>query len=79
MQAVAFHLWSRSYRHTFQADVAVDLKAKAASQERVKRLLSPEAHHAALHKNEQVKSACNTLGTVRTIEDFLQHCNLQHW
>lgn len=40
MQAVAFHLWSRAYRHTFQANITIDHAARKAAQAKVKHMLA---------------------------------------
>ncbi len=50
VQAVCFHLWSRAYRHTFQADLPVDHAAKAASQACVKQLLGLTEKPAAQNR-----------------------------
>ena len=83
LQAVAFHLWSRAYRHTFQADIPADADAKAKSQAYVRQLLKRSTKlqpvDNPLREEEvsccQQKSDC-ALGSVRSLQDFWQHCSL---
>ena len=86
MQAVVFHLWSRAYRHTFQADIAVDYAARKASQDKIRKLLAVNRHIAASDE-AQTYSRCSTsahnsaaelysIGQSRTIQQFWQHCDL---
>ena len=85
-QAVAFHLWSRAYRHTFQADVPVDLETKAKSQAHVRQVLkhSPESQPVDNTLQEEDVSSCqqksySALGSVRSLQDFWQHCSLSSY
>lgn len=75
IQAVCFHLWSRAYRHTFQADLPVDDAAKAASQACVKQLLGLTEKPAAQTDGATARHASSpVLGTTRSIQDFWLHC-----
>ncbi|KAL0031913.1 hypothetical protein WJX79_004937 [Trebouxia sp. C0005] len=74
-QAVCFHLWSRAYRHTFQADLPVDHAAKAASQACVKRLLGLTDEPAAQTDGVTGRNAPSSgLGSTRSLQDFWLHC-----
>ena len=82
-QAVAFHLWSRAYRHTFQADVPVDIEAKAKSQAYVRQMLKRSTKLQPVDNTlqEEDVSCCQqqsyfALGSVRSLQDFWQHCSL---
>ena len=81
-----FHLWSRAYRHTFQADIAVDNSARKASQDKIRKLLAVNRHIAASDEAE-IDGRCSTsalnsaaelysIGQARTIQQFWQHCDL---
>ncbi len=75
VQAVCFHLWSRAYRHTFQADLPVDHAAKAASQACVKQLLGLTEKPAAQSDGATARNAPSpVLGSTRSIQDFWLHC-----
>ncbi len=75
VQAVCFHLWSRAYRHTFQADLPVGHAAKAASQARVKQLLGLTEKPAAQTDGATARNAPSpVLGSTRSIQDFWLHC-----
>ena len=84
---MAFHLWSRAYRHTFQADIPVQHAAKAASQAHVKRLLhfdvtampAESSDDLKIHEHDGAQRKClssRALGHVRSLEEFFQHCNI---
>ncbi|KAL0054937.1 hypothetical protein WJX82_004792 [Trebouxia sp. C0006] len=76
-QAVCFHLWSRAYRHTFQADLPVDHAAKAASQACVKQLLGLTEKPAAQSDGATARNAPSlVLGATRSIQDFWLHYSL---
>lgn len=86
MQAVVFHLWSRAYRHTFQADIAVDHAARKASQGKIRKLPAVNRHVAASDKAEidgrysvsthNSAAALYSIGQSRSIQQFWQHCDL---
>ena len=77
LQAVAFHLWSRAYRHDFQADVPSDHAAKVASQAKIKQLLAIEPSKHASHGTEQSSRAAEFgLGHMRSIQEFWHHCGV---
>ena len=78
-QAVVFHLWSRAYRHTFQADIAVDHAAKSASQAYVKRLLGikvQDANELQIEEHHALDSHEAVLGPIRSLQDFWLHCKV---
>lgn len=88
VQAVAFHLWSRAYRHTFQADILPDNEAKTASQAKVKKLLARAQAQSVpclesaqsvgckevteLSEGKQVAAGDFGLGQIRSMATFWQ-------
>ena len=74
-QAVAFHLWSRAYRHTFQGDIPVDVELKARSQAHVRCLLHGSEYLEGNSSRRQETSFA--LGTLRSMHSFWQHCGVE--
>lgn len=64
--SVAFHLWSRAHRPTFQQDAVIPPAQRAAAQERVKALLAGRAGDSCWGKGVGA-------GVVRSLEQWYQH------